>query len=367
MSKPRLSRRRLFGATALAGVALAGGGGAIAYARTPGSIDEYLADALPQDASLSVVAVRDREVVYHRGFGLADRKRNRRCGLNTAFDTGSLTKQFTAASILRLEQDGELDVKDRVSRYLPGPIAGERGITIHHLLTHTAGLGELTGVGDYDPVSREDMLTAATEMKPLTKPGAKHHYSNLGYSVLAAVVETVTSRGYEDFLHEKLFRPAGMRHTGYLLPDWRSADIAMQYDEHGEAEGRPNELGWDDDGPYWVLRGNGGIIATPKDMAAWQLALEGDDVLGPKAKRKLFKPYVPEDDSRESFYGYGWAITDDDAGRRIAWHDGSNGWSTAILARSLDEGTMVFMATNAADWEFDGQTVAMELLEWLRE
>ena len=309
-------------------------------------IEKFLDDTLPDGTSGTVVAARDGSVAHCRGFGLADRDAKVAARCDTVYDTMSMTKQFTAAAILKLEMMGELRVTDPLSKFV-GPVPDDkRAITLHHLLTHTAGLPEQLG-GDYDALSREDMLDGALESRLRSAPGTEHSYSNLGYSVLAAVVERASGGGYEAFLAENLFAPAGMTQTGYVLPEWKPDQVAVEYDENGEPKGKPFDHPWAEDGPYWNLRGNGGLLSTARDMFRWHVALRGDQVLSKSAKDKLFKPHVPEEEGGDSYYGYGWVVSPTDEGR-IVWHDGGNGWSLGVLARFPDQGVMVFWVSNHA-------------------
>ena len=222
--------------------------------------------------------------------------------------------------------------------------ADKSDITLRHLLTHTAGLPDALG-DDYDVLSREQLLAGALATPLVARPGAAFHYSNVGYSVLAAVVELAAGEPYERFLARHLFAPAGMRQTGYVLPRWPRRRVAVEYDRRGRAHGRPFEHPWAPDGPYWNLRGNGGLLSTARDMARWHVALAGNGILGARAKRALFKPRVPiRVDGYEGFRAaYGWAV-----GAGIATHSGGNGWSYAVVARWLRDGTLVFWATNRA-------------------
>jgi CubicO group peptidase (beta-lactamase class C family) len=306
----------------------------------------FLDDTLPEGTSGTVVAARGDEIAHCRGFGLADRDAKVAARCDTVYDTMSMTKQFTAAAILKLEMMGKLSVTDPMSEFV-GPVPPDkRTITLHHLLTHTAGLPEQLG-GDYEVLSRKDMLDAALDTKLRSAPGTEHHYSNLGYSVLAAIVEEASGRGYEEFLAENLFAPSGMTQTGYVLPEWEPDRVAVEYDENGEPKGRPFDHPWAKDGPYWNLRGNGGMLSTARDMFRWHVALRGDEVLSEGAKDKLFEPHVPEEVGGDSYYGYGWVVSPTDEGQ-IVWHDGGNGWSLGVLARFPDQGVMVFWVSNHA-------------------
>lgn len=350
-------------ATVLTALALAACGDGGENAPEPGrgdptdaAIARFLADTLPEGASGTLVAARDGELVHCRGFGMADREAGLGATCDTVYDVGSITKQFTGAAIVKLEMMGKLRVTDRIGRHL-GPVpADKRAITLHQLLTHTSGLVE--GLGDdYQRLSRRKLVRRALKSRLRSPPGVEFRYSNAGYSLLAAIVEKASGMGYEEFLARRLFAPAGMTQTGYVLPRWRGDRVAVEYDPRGRPQGRPFEHPWADDGPYWNLRGNGGMLSTARDMFRWHVALQGREILDRRAKRKLFKPHVREEHGGEIHYGYGWVIHRADAGT-VAWHNGGNGWSYAELARVLDDGAMVFWVTNryrdaAARWNLE--------------
>jgi CubicO group peptidase (beta-lactamase class C family) len=282
------------------------------------------------------VATLDGEVVTCQGWGEG------RC--ETVYDIGSVSKQFTAAAVVKLQMQGRLRVTDPIDRFFAGVPADKRGITVRHLLTHTAGLVDALG-DDYDPLTREAMVTEALTSTLRTRPGPRYHYSNLGYSLLAAIIEQVSGRGYEDYLAHELFAPAGMTQTGYVLPDWEPRDVAVEYNAQDRPQGRPYEHPWAADGPYWNLRGNGGLLSTAHDMGRWLLALEGDAILDEPAKAELFRPRVLEEPGGETRYAYGWVVTDTPLGT-VNWHNGGNGWAYAELGRLPETGAGLFWVTN---------------------
>jgi CubicO group peptidase (beta-lactamase class C family) len=162
--------------------------------------------------------------------------------------------------------------------------------------------------------------------------------------------------GYEEFLSENILAPAGMTQTGYVLPDWDLEQVAVEYDEDGKTMGRPFDHPWADDGPYWNLRGNGGMLSTARDMFRWHVALEGDAILDQSVKDKLFKPYVLEEEGGDTHYGYGWVVLSTPEGRAV-WHNGGNGWSYGEIARFSSDDVMVFWVSNRAykkkDWNIE--------------
>jgi CubicO group peptidase (beta-lactamase class C family) len=311
----------------------------------PDSLSGFLARTFPQGAGGSVVAARGDRMLHCEGFGMADREAQIAATCDTVYDVMSITKQFTAAAVLKLETLGKLRVADPIGIYL-GPVpVDKRGITVHHLLTHTAGLVEALG-GDYDVLTREAMIGGAMSSDLISRPGAEFHYSNVGYSLLAAIVEKASGQGYEQFLATHLFGPAGMRSTGYILPQWDRNQIAVEYGADDNSQGRPYDHPWAADGPHWNLRGNGGILSTARDMFRWHRALTGDKILPRSTREKLFAPHTRAPEPNE-YYGYGWSVIDTEHGR-IAWHDGGNSWSLANYAVSLRDATMAFWVSNHA-------------------
>ena len=272
-------------------------------------VDAFLSRLVREEFSGSVLVARDREILLHKGYGLADRKRRIPVTTETVLDIASITKQFTAAAVLKLEMAGKLRTSDPLSKFLTGVPADKSAITLHHLLSNTSGLDHGYGK-DTDVMPRDELIRLALGKPLLFKPGERCRYSNTGFSLAAAVVEMVSGQPYERYLRDALFAPSGMTKTGYRLARWHADEIARNYNEDRD-NGPPVDRVWAPDGPYWHLFGNGGILSTTGDMYKWELALEGEGVLSRAAKAKLFKPHVPldpKDTGDKGFYGYGWMI-----------------------------------------------------------
>jgi CubicO group peptidase (beta-lactamase class C family) len=310
------------------------------------AVERVLDRMWPGGAGGTVVVARGDALVHCRGLGFADREAGTRASCDTAYDVMSMTKQFTAAAILKLEMLGELRVSDPIGEFFPSAPPDKREITLHELLTHTSGLPDALG-DDYEPLSRAELVRGAFDARLRARPGSEYRYSNLGYSLLAAVVERASGTGYERFLATQLFEPAGMNDTGYVLPDWEADQVAVEYDDDARPQGRPFDHPWAADGPYWNLRGNGGLLSTARDMYRWHLALDRGTVLDRATTAKLVEPYVREGPGADSFYGYGWVVQRGEHGR-FAWHDGGNGWSLGLIARVARPDVMVFWISNAA-------------------
>jgi CubicO group peptidase (beta-lactamase class C family) len=307
-------------------------------------LDRHLSRLTRFGFSGGVLVAEKGRVILKKGYGFANREAGVPFGVDTVTSVGSITKQFTGAAILKLEMQGRLRVEDPIAKYLPGVPADKRGITIHHLLTHTAGFSGDLGGGDQQPMPR-DRLVAEVLAAPLASPpGERFEYSNEGYSLAAAIVEVVSGQGYEAFLREQLFLPAGMRDTGYRLPGWASNRIAVGYRPDGQAWGRVLENGWLPDGPGWYLRGNGGIHSTLDDMYRWHLALAGTTVLSAEAVRKFQTGY--KSSLTDERYGYGWGVQQTRRDTQLVTHNGGNGFYFADFRRYLDEDVVIIALSN---------------------
>jgi hypothetical protein len=169
----------------------------------------------------------------------------------------------------------------------------------------------------------------------------------VGFSLLGAIIEIVTGKTYEAFLHEHLFKPAGMIKTGYRIPKSNPDELAHGYrgnNDWGTLIDKP----WAADGPYWHLRANGGILSTVEDLYNWHLALQGDKILDEKAKQLYYTPHVREGKQAGSFYGYGWAIFTTPRNTRLIAHNGGNMIFAADFLRYVDENVMIIIMSNTA-------------------
>jgi CubicO group peptidase (beta-lactamase class C family) len=309
-------------------------------------IDEYMTLVEKNGFSGSLLVAKDGKIVLSKGYGLADRERNIPVTNQTVFTIGSITKQFTAAAILKLQMMGVLSVNDHITKYFENVPDDKKEITLHHLLTHTAGFPGAIG-GDFEPVLRDEFIKLAMETKLLRKPGELYEYSNVGYSLLGAIIEIVTGKTYEAFLHEHLFKPAGMMKTGYRIPKWDPDELAHGY--RGDKDwGTLIDKPWAEDGPYWHLKANGGILSTVEDMYKWHLALGGDKILSEEAKNVDYTPHVPEGEGADSYYGYGWAIFTTPRNTRLIAHNGGNMIFAADFLRYVDEDVVIIIMSNTA-------------------
>ncbi len=221
------------------------------------------------------------EVLLHKALGYRDREANAPMQLQTGFDIGSITKAITAATILKLEENGELTLSDTVSQFFPNAPAPLSNVTVAQLLDHTSGLPEYLG-DDYELVNKQQALDRLFAVDLQFPPGSEEAYSNAGYSLLALIVEAASGQPYEATVQDLVLQPAGTPEIGYQLAGWQNEDLAVGY-LRSNRWGTPLTHAWLADGPSWTLRGNGGMLATVADTQQWFEAVFSGQVLEPAA------------------------------------------------------------------------------------
>lgn len=284
----------------------------------------------------SVMVVRAGEIVWSRGYGMASLEYQVPNSPQTRFRLGSVTKQFTAVAILQLQERGLLDVQAPVSTYLPDYPDGER-ITLHQLLTHTAGLPNLTSFPDYGewmrlPMTLDELIARFKDLPLEFEPGEKYRYSNSGYILLTQVIETVSGQSYAEYLKEHLLHPLGMENTGYEHPLAVIEGLASGYQLTNEGYQRAEYIN------MLVPQGAGGLYSTVEDLARWNQFLFDDEVRDEKILKKgtiatMTSPLVPMEleDASHLFYGYGLVIGDQPERLIIGHGGGINGFMTNLI------------------------------------
>ena len=313
-------------------------------------IDRFLSELNQKHNFSGSVLVAWKGQVFKKGYGLSDREAKTTFTPQTISCIGSVTKQFTGAAILKLEMMGKLKVEDPISKYFPNVPADKQSITLHHLLTHSAGFPGSIG-DDYDSISTEEFVKLSMNQALLFNPGKAFEYSNVGYSLLGIILEKVTKEPYEVFLNKHLFKPAGLTQTGYVLPGFKSANVATGY-RRDRNWGKINEKNWAVDGPYWHLRANGGILSNVEELYKWHQALLGEKILSKEAKVKYYARHIEEGEGAGSFYGYGWTNFPTPRQTTLIAHNGGNGIYFCDFLRYIDEDLTVILMTNATRREY---------------
>jgi CubicO group peptidase (beta-lactamase class C family) len=313
-----------------------------------GTVRAYL-DTLEHTGFSGAVLVGSHgKIVISEGYGYSDMLHGRRNSSRTVFDIGSITKQFTATAILKLEMEGKLSTDDKLSRFFTNVPGDKSDITVHQLLRHSSGLKSNVG-RDYDSIAKAAFIDSVMKSPLQFTPGTAFSYSNIGYSLLAMIIEKVAGVPYEAFLYENLWRPAGMEETGYRRPHFDGERIATGYFSDDRVWGKPTEKSWDADGPYWHLKGNGGILSTAEDMFRWDQALGAGKILSKHAEAKMYRPKLRDGEDSLSYYAYGWDVHRTGRNTMSLWHNGSNGIFYADFYRHIDEGATIIVLTNKSN------------------
>lgn len=316
---------------------------------------EILVDALftsafkPDSPGASVLVAKDGRILFQRAYGLADVGNRVPVAPDTKFRIGSITKQFTAAAILRLYDEGKLSLHDPLEKFVPGfPRASE--VTIHHLLTHTSGIHSYTSKPDFIThatvgIRPEDLVNAIKEDPYDFNPGERWEYNNSGYFLLGVIVEKVAQKSYGEFLREAFFEPLGMSDTGVHESSAVLENEAAGYSyENGKVK---KALNWD----MSKAGGAGALYSTVRDLYRWNEAVWSGRVLKEATLKTAFTPVKvandPPDQPKPTGYGYGWGIDSFRGTPEIGHGGGLNGFLSYLL-RLPDENFTVAVLANAA-------------------
>ncbi|HET6633260.1 MAG TPA: serine hydrolase domain-containing protein [Rhodanobacteraceae bacterium] len=314
---------------------------ATAYAQST-RIDEV--DALMSRYSgdvpgASLLVIKDGKPRIRRGYGYADLERQVRATPATNYRLASLTKQFTAAAILLLAQDGTLQLDDPLRQWIPELPASDAGITLYHLLTHTSGLvdyEDLIPAGTTSQISDADVLRMiASQHRLYFAPGSDYRYSNGGYVLLGLIIERASGMTLPAFLQKRIFAPLGM-HDTLLYEHHRGPQVPHRAFGYSEVDGHWTRT---DQSITSATRGDGGIYSSVVDLAKWDAALHDDRLLSDASRRLAFTAHTPTDDP-DVGYGFGWRITGDSL-----WHSGeSMGFRNCIVRWPKQHLTVIILS-----------------------
>jgi D-alanyl-D-alanine carboxypeptidase len=300
--------------------------GAAAPLGASGRIDAiFAATAGGKLPGAAVVVVLDGAVVHSKAYGLASVELGLANTPRTNFRLASVSKSFTALLVLQLVEQGRVRLDDPLEKYVPGVVGGDR-MTIHHLLSHTAGMPDFMRFEDAAKMPRE------------TAPGETLNYSNLGYSALGRVIEKVTGKTYEAQLHEAILDPLGMKDSGCDRRDANLPDRATGY--VFDAAGGVVLAEYTDAGNDFAA---GGLYSTAEDMARWVRALVDGRIVSPATLEKAWTP-VTLAGGRHGAYGYGFMLVPYRGLREIAHGGDISGFNSYVALYPTEKLTVVVLS-----------------------
>lgn len=291
----------------------------------------------------TVLVAEKGQVIFKKGYGMANMEWAIANTPDTKFRLGSITKQFTAMLIMQLVEQGKLELAEPITTYLPDyPKATGSKITTHHLLTHTSGLPNYTNIPKFfetlsrDPFTPTEFLKKFQDMPLDFEPGSKFSYSNSGYFLLGALIEKVTGKPYAQVLQEGILTPLQLRDTGYDLFAPIMPKRAAGYEKAGG--NYVNAAYLDMSIPYAA----GSLYSTIEDLYKWDQALYTDKLLSAAGKATMFTPF-------KDGYAYGWGVGKTKVGERkdsllvISHGGGINGFNTLITKAPQDKQLVVLL------------------------
>lgn len=296
-----------------------------------------------KEPGISVLVAKDRKAIYSKAFGKSNLELNTPLETNSVFQIGSITKQFTAISILMLEEQGKLSVEDKIGKYIPEYAEIGKDITIHHLLNHTSGIKNRTPVGDKGFISKTNMspteFIAYFKDEPLEfKPGERFKYSNAGYILLGRIIEIVSGQPYSDFIEQNIFDKIGMKNSScgdmkQVIPNLTKGYIIEQ-----------NDFVKSDYINLSLAYSAGAILSTTEDLLKWQNALLSNTLLKASSIKQAMTPTLLNSGKRVP-YGYGFRFSKLGNSPVIA-HTGSTKGFTSIALFLPKEKLYITALTN---------------------
>jgi CubicO group peptidase (beta-lactamase class C family) len=304
-----------------------------------GLIDRLMSPYHGDAPGASVLVIRGGAVVCRRAYGLADLEQQVGATPATNYRLASMTKQFTAAAVLLLKEDGRLSLDDPIRKWLPTLPAAVDPCTIRHLLTHVSGLidyEELIPAGRSRQLADDDVLRLLeSQDRTYFTPGARFRYSDTGYSLLALIVGRAARTDFASFLRRRIFRPLGMHGTVAYTPGVSVIpERAFGYTNLGARWART------DQSLTSAVLGDGGIYSSIDDLARWDAALSDARLLRTESLRAAFTPATASDDPNVR-YGFGWHITGE-----TAWHSGETVGFRSVIVRYPQRAFTVVILTN---------------------
>lgn len=324
-----------------------------------------LTDATKGDSSgVAVLVARDGKIVFQGGFGLANIAKKTPITPETKFRIGSVSKQFTAAAILRLAEQGKLALSDPLTKYFPD--FSDRGhVTVRHLLTHTSGLHSYTDKPEFmrrvtEPIEPAKLIAWFRDDKPDFAPGAGFHYNNSAYFLLGEIVAKVTGMPLAEYLRETFFQPLEMNDTGIYVNSSAPPGMATGYSLTDE-QFKP-ALDWD---MSWA-GGAGALYSTVGDLFRWNEAFYGGRVLNEASLKAAMTPVELPKNVDGMKYGYGLLLYEVKRLPAIGHTGGLNGWASDLI-RLPTQRTSIVVLANAAPGppELTPQAISRGLAEKL--
>lgn len=295
-------------------------------------LDSIMSSIYANDSPGAAIAVvKNGKVVFKKGYGIADLDSKKPITSSTNFNICSMTKQFTAYSILKLASEKKLSLDDKIDKFFPDFNSKVGGIvTIHHLLTHSSGI-----VDHYNYVDKtlfkefwdKDVLNAIKSVDSVYFPtGSRYQYSNTAFCLLSQIIERVSGYSFPEYIKEYIFKPLKMNHSDVIRPDFKISERALGY----EFENGGFKISDARESLFFSTMGDGGIYTSIDDYLKWIMAIQNRVVLNSSIIKEAQSAQFPISTTRNISYGYGWFVAGS-GDNKIVYHPGSNGGFRTII------------------------------------
>jgi CubicO group peptidase (beta-lactamase class C family) len=305
---------------------------------------EYLdARFKPDDPGAVVLVSSGNKILLNKAYGIASIEKSEQISPATIFAVGSITKQFTAISILKLQEQGKLNIRDTISLYLPGIPAAYSAITIEQLLSHTSGLIDVFDLPDImnrlrQQLGKKEILTLLSDLSLGSEPGTSYRYSGFGYILLGYIIEEVSGESYAEYLTEEIFHPLDMKTAVYGYPPYDDL-LANGYFQSEEGFFPAGEISLS------LLFSAGGLFMSATDLHRWITGLRSGKVISRELLAKAWSP-AHTSSKEELACGYGWDIKKEEGSFTIM-HGGSMWGYDAFDLYFPDKEVYIICLTNS--------------------
>jgi len=320
-------------------------------------IDSLMNESKHENFRGSVLFSRNDNIVFHKSYG------NQISNSTTTFWIGSMSKPFTAAAILKLQEENKLSVKDSLNKFIENVPSDKLGITLHHLLTHSSGLANnyvADGIAE-----REQAVSIILSSKLKNGIGEKFSYSAEGYNLLAIIIEIVSGESFEKYISKNIIAPAKLMKTGFWgfqdkpivnIAPWNKPELMNNFLSTIFNEGKSQS--------NYGYKGATGISSTTQDLLKWITALRNAEILDSESLNLMFDPYVSArgDLTTGVFYGYGWFLEYKNGVLREIRHGGAEagGIGHNGIIRSYQNGDLLIVLSNSGVYNGEGNLNGVE-------
>jgi len=311
----------------------------------------------------SVLVSQNGDIIYQKGFGYADIEKKIPVTPDTKFKIGSISKQFTAVAILKLQEEGKIKTEDKLSKYIPDFPRGNE-VTIYQLLTHTSGIHDYNSTPNLDvtkPITPQALLDIIKKLPYDFNPGERYLYNNSGYFILGYIVAQLSGKTLSEYLNETFFKPLGMKNSGIY-----ETNIVLNYEAQGYSMNGEKVKKADFQEMSWAL-GVGSIYSTTKDLYKWNEAIFNWKVLSNATLKTAFTQTVLNSGGKVD-YGFGWFLITNRGFKFIQHSGGVSGFSAYLEHQPENNLTVCVLLNSLPSPEgihpiFNGQAISEFILQ----